>query len=292
MEVPEFESSWQAILGALRDQVKRVITLLRSIDGRASEANALGQWNLADVAAHLAQVWIAVPGLARGDVTEIEGQLGDEATLPEAGLIRQLGDLSTLTTDMTKSDDERNLDVLADRIQARSAAYFAACASADSDAPRPWLIEGISVPASCFAGHLLSECIVHGHDLATAAGKPWPIEAAHARFALERFLFPVMAKLDPHALVNAERADGFTARFEIRVRGGDRFRLRFEDSALHVEPLDDKRVDCYLSAAPAALLLLVWGRQSQWPALLRGHLFAWGPKPWLAMRLPALMKNP
>ncbi|MDQ4031651.1 MAG: hypothetical protein M3332_05035 [Actinomycetota bacterium] len=56
---------------ALRDEVRRVTTLLRSI--RDPEAPAVGQWNLAEVAMHLSQAWVVVPGLARQDLSHLRG---------------------------------------------------------------------------------------------------------------------------------------------------------------------------------------------------------------------------
>jgi len=285
------EDRWLETLSALRHEVDRVTGLLRDIDADGGE-NVLGQWNLADVAAHLSQVWIAVPGLAKGDVAELERKLGESADLPASGLIRELDELGKLTTDLTSADGERSLGVLADRIDARAAEYFAACADQDPESLRPWLIEGITVPLATLAGHLLSENLVHGYDIASAAGRAWPIKPDHARLALQQFFFPVMAKLDPCALINAEKAAGFRGTYELRIRGGDRYRLGFDDGALQVEPPPEQRTDCRISADPVALLLLTWGRRGQWPAILRGELLAWGAKPWLAARLPGLMKNP
>jgi len=35
-----------------------------------------------------------------------------------------------------------------------------------------------------------------------------------------------------------------------------------------------------------------WGRVSQWPAIGRGQLLAWGRRPWLGLKLRALLRNP
>lgn len=53
----------------------------------------------------------------------------------------------------------------------------------------------------------------------------------------------------------------------------------------------DERVNCHLSADPATLLLLRFGRINQWPAILTGRLLAWGSNPSLAPTLRQVLRN-
>ena len=62
-------AQWQQSQKALRDEVRRVTTLMRSIS--EPEIPAVGQWNIAEVAMHLSQAWMVVPGLARRDLSRI-----------------------------------------------------------------------------------------------------------------------------------------------------------------------------------------------------------------------------
>ena len=55
---------------------------------------------------------------------------------------------------------------------------------------------------------------------------------------------------------------------------------------------DDGPVDCHVSADPVALLLVSYGRQSQWVPALTGKLLAWGRKPWLGLRLTRYLVTP
>ncbi|MDQ3827268.1 MAG: hypothetical protein M3319_10665, partial [Actinomycetota bacterium] len=57
-------TDWQQSQDALREEVERVTALLRSV--RDPAAPAVGQWNISELAMHLSQVWLAVPGLAKG----------------------------------------------------------------------------------------------------------------------------------------------------------------------------------------------------------------------------------
>jgi hypothetical protein len=47
-----------------------------------------------------------------------------------------------------------------------------------------------------------------------------------------------------------------------------------------------------ISADPAALLLVLYKRRSQWPAIARGKLLAWGRRPWLAFSLAGRFHQP
>jgi Mycothiol maleylpyruvate isomerase N-terminal domain/SCP-2 sterol transfer family len=281
---------WQQGQDALRDEVARVTTLLRSI--RDSGASAVGQWNLAEVAMHLSQAWIAVPGLARRDLSRVHEVVPSLAGVAGDSLIRDMWDLGDMTTLAVKSDPERDPAVLADRIEARAQEYFSECVGADPDAPRPWLVQGATVRLSTLTYHLLSETIMHGYDIAHAAGRPWRIEPVPAAMVLGRFIVPVLQALDSRAMVNGAKAAGVRATYDLRIRGGDSFHFIFNDGELHIVEPSSRRVDCHISADPVAFLMVVWNRQSQWTAIAKGKLIAWGRKPWLGPQFRRLHRNP
>ncbi|GAA5149916.1 hypothetical protein GCM10023321_14510 [Pseudonocardia eucalypti] len=85
------------------------------------------------------------------------------------------------------------------------------------------------------ACHLLEECLVHGHDIATATGRPWPIGRDHALLAVEAFLVPLIAALPPTAFVNQEKAGTFRARIELRLRGGGRTLMILDGGSLTLD---------------------------------------------------------
>src|SRR2546421_2080037 len=114
------DTSWQQGQDALREQVRRVTTLLRSIEDPLPPA--VGQWNLGEVAMHLSQVWAGLPNLT--------GVAGDSP-------VRSIGELGEATVLAVKSDPERDLRVLADRIETQAHEYLSACVGADPQAPRP-----------------------------------------------------------------------------------------------------------------------------------------------------------
>ncbi|HEY6424292.1 MAG TPA: maleylpyruvate isomerase N-terminal domain-containing protein [Pseudonocardiaceae bacterium] len=281
---------WQRIQDALRDEVARVTALLRSI--RDPGAPAVGQWNLAEVALHLSQVWAGLLGLTRRDLSAVYELIPERAGIAGDSLVRDVADLGEMATQLVRSDSERDLSVLADRVEACAKQYFADCARQSPDELRPWLIQGVTMPLPVFTSHLLNETVVHGYDIARAAGRRWRINPAHAAMVLQRFLIPLLQAADPRAMVNPGTAAGVRTTYELHIRGGDRFHFIFDEGALRVDTLSSRRVDCHISADPVGFLLVVWNRQSQWRAIAKGQLMTWGRKPWLATRLRTLMVNP
>lgn len=281
---------WAHAQRGLHTAVGRVTSLLRTV--RDPHTAAVGQWTVAGVAQHLSHAWTAVPGLARGDLSRVYDIVPDAAGRAGESLITELAELATFTTDAVKADDERDPAKLADRIEAAAAEYFAECDGLDADERRAWLVEGTTVSRTTLTCHLLNETLVHGWDIAHAEGRPWPIERADAVAVIEGFLMPTVRQLEPRALVDQVAAAGVRATYEIHIRGGQRWHFLFDDGELHIEDPARRPVDCHVSADPAAMLLVIWGRQSQWKAIAKGRLVAWGRKPWLGPRLRPLMTNP
>ncbi|MGH3810904.1 MAG: maleylpyruvate isomerase N-terminal domain-containing protein [Pseudonocardiaceae bacterium] len=281
---------WQQSQDALRDEVARVTTLLRSIQDPG--APAVGQWNLGELAMHLSQVWLVAPGLARRDLSRIYEVVPSIAGVAGDSLIRDMWDLADTTKLGVKSDPERDPAVLADRIEERAEEYFGECAGHSPDELCPWFVEGTTVPLWALTGHLLNETVMHGYDIAHAAGRKWRIEPAHAAMVVRQFFVPVLHAVDPRVFVNREKAAGLQATYDVHLRGSDQLHFIFDDGSLRVEDPSSRRVDCHISADPAAFVMVFWARQSQWNAIAKGQLLAWGRKPWLGPRFRTLLRNP
>ncbi|MDQ4031956.1 MAG: maleylpyruvate isomerase N-terminal domain-containing protein [Actinomycetota bacterium] len=263
--------------------------LLRSIQDPGIPA--VGQWNVGELAMHLSQVWIAVPGLARRDLSRLYEVIPSIADVAGDSLMQDMYELDGLTVLGVKSDSQRDPAVLADRIEQRAQEYFAECAGHSPYELRPWLVEGSTLPLSAMTGHLLNETVMHGYDIARAAGHKWRIEPAHAAMVVRQFFVPVLRTLDPRVFVNGEKAAGLRATYDIRLRGHDRLHFIFDDGSLRVEEATSRPVDCHISADPAAFVMVFWARQSQWSAIAQGKLMAWGRKPWLGPRFRPLLRS-
>jgi hypothetical protein len=281
---------WAQAQGALREEVARVVALLRSV--RNPTAHAVGSWTLAEVAMHLSQAFVVVPGLARGDLSAAHELLPSLAGRHGASLIGDVWQLGETTMAGVGADQERDPRVLADRIEARAAAFFEEARGHTADERRPWLVEGTTMPMPVFTCHLLNEAVMHGRDIAKADGQHWPIDSIHAGLVFDGFIWPIIEALGPRAMVDQKAAAGVRAVYDIRIRGGRRYRFTFDDGTLAIEPPSSGRVDCHISADAVAFLLVAWGRQSQYKAIAQGKLLAWGRKPWLGPKFRALMRNP
>jgi hypothetical protein len=281
---------WRQAAAALSDEVARVAALLRSV--RDGNVPALGRWSLAEVAMHLSQAWMVVPGLAQNDLSMTYDLLPDLRGTAGASLIKEMWDLSETTMAGVRADPERDLGVIADRIEERARVFLGGLSPQSAQVHHAWLVEGVIVSLPTLVCHLLNETIVHGTDMARADRRRWPISRAHAALVLDGFIVPVLASLPPRTMVDQEKSRGLRITYELCVRGAARHLFTFDDGELLIEPPGERPVDCHIWADPAAMLLVAWGRRSQWSAIARGQLVAWGRKPWLGPRLRTLIRNP
>ncbi|TDD88874.1 hypothetical protein E1293_05590 [Actinomadura darangshiensis] len=259
---------------ALRDVVSSLVTLVRSVPD--ADCASVGTWTVADVAAHLSHAF-------RLDTDALAGRPVPEAKVTTAGM-------AEVNARLLAEDGERDPAALADRISAL-AHEFDDVASRSRAASVDWL-QGARLPPPAVACHLLEECLVHGHDIARATGRSWPIQRHHALLAVEGGVLPLISALPPTALLNQEKAGSFRARFDLRLRGGGRTLMAFDHGSLTLGAGGTRDVDAHLSADPAALMLLFIGRQGIGKPLVGGKLAAWGRRPWKLARMLTVLSPP
>jgi uncharacterized protein (TIGR03083 family) len=257
--------------------------MLRTVDDPGRPA--IGDWNLGELSVHMLHVVDFELGRARRD------------PVPDVADFEALG---RATVGYVAEEKARNPRELADRIETTAAHYAELTAGRDRDELYDWL-GGTKLPLRALHAHIVSELAVHTVDVARAIGRPHRLPADAALAALEDFVMPLVPAFaaagsfdGAAAFVNPEAARGFSACYEVRLTGGAGPKhFVISDGALHIsDPDPARRVDCRIAADPSALLLVMWGRAGQWPAVARGRLRAWGRKPWLAMRLPSLIRTP
>lgn len=269
---------WDDTRTAVGKEAARLSALLRTASH--PDAIALGQWSVAELATHVAQALETITRFVKN---------------PSPALVADIWSLGDKTMSMVAEDPVRDLKALADRIDAGAAALLEAVGPECVDATRPWIIGGTETRPSHLTCHALNELVVHAYDIAKAEGQAWKVDQAHAAMIIAGFLIPVLQKLPPAAMVDEKKAAGVKATYEVRLRGTKppaRVILRIAGGAMSVEDVAGQRIDCHTSADPAALLLVIWGRKSQWPAIAKGQLTAWGRKPWLGFKLKPMLRNP
>jgi hypothetical protein len=132
----------------------------------------------------------------------------------------------------------------------------------------------------------LGELVLHGYDIATAVGTPWPINPHDA----ELVLFGYRSYLG--GLLQPDTVRGLTAGYAIEFDGGGSFVVRIVDGQYRTEPEASEPVDCTISAEPAAFLLATAARITQWEAIALGAFRAGGPRPDLALNFMNLFAYP
>ena len=245
----------------------RFANLIRSIPELSG--SALGTWSMHQVAAHLIGVVDAHASIARGDGS------------PYADLakVAEVNDARMATV------EDRTPFGLGQQIQELRPVVAAALEGPDAEVPGH---DGVPQLRSVAAARILGETVVHGWDVATAAERMWWIEPSDAALIFRSFL-PFLP-----LFVNREKAEGVTARFDVRMRKFPEARavFAFREGELTVEGEPQGRVDCTLVGAPASVILLLHRRIGLANPVLRGQLAVWGRRPWLALRLVHLFDPP
>jgi hypothetical protein len=176
---------------------------------------------------------------------------------------------------------ERDLGRLADLLPT-SIEAFVEESGKRSDTERILTATGLSMTVPEMSTSLLGEQLVHGFDIARAVGRNWPISRQDALLVLSGSV-----SLMP-AFVDREATRGLHVSYELRFRGGPRYRLAIDDGSATVSAAGEK-VDCWISADPVSFLLVGYGRIGQWGQAFRGRLVSGGHKPWLGLKFGRLI---
>jgi hypothetical protein len=198
--------------------------------------------------------------------------------------LEDVNDNAATTIRDVAAEPERDLRVLAGRIVQGEHALVTYARAAGGDPPvTPFA--GLQVPLSSMLGIELGELLVHGFDVARAAGLAWPIEPTAAALALGGELRALPLLLD------TRRAAGLSMRLELHIRHGSPLVVVIENDALRVEPPSSQPVDCHVLVDPVAFLLVNFHRISPVSAALTGKILPRGRKPWLLPKLQSALNS-
>jgi uncharacterized protein (TIGR03083 family) len=261
---------------ALRSATARTAELVRSAPNAAAPVPGL-DWTVGETAAHLV-----------GDLEHYRGYVTGQRDAAEylaltPGAQNALERTVVGNARMLQEITERDLGRLADMMTLGADSFIAAAGQRSPD--ELILTEtGVSMTVPVMTTALLGEQLIHGLDIARAVGRPWPISRDDALLVIAGVIAMIPEYLDQN------KAAGLHITYELRFRGGPRYRMVIDDGTAVVgEP--NGTVDCWISADPVAFLLIGYGRIGQWGAVLRGKIVSGGRKPWLGLKFGGLLTS-
>jgi hypothetical protein len=263
LPVPDRELS----LREMRDSTSRWADLLRSV--KDPERTAIGYWTIGEVAAHTTHVLRILNAMVGGTPSPIADHLK----------MAEHWDMEL------RNDDEREMKVLADRIEDYAAKLERSVTEENWQERLTWH-GGIPVPLYSLPGIVINESEIHGMDVARAESMEWEITRTKALLSIYSILPPV------HRFVRPEVAKDTSATWEMKLRGGATVYFILREGELEVTETAPGKVDCRVSADPLEYLLVGYGRKSQWGPVLTGKIVAYGRKPWLSLTLAKLFYAP
>jgi uncharacterized protein (TIGR03083 family) len=249
----------------LERAIPRVTALLRAVPSGAQRVPHL-DWTIAETAAHLWQGVTMYAGLLEGRPhawTDI-----DRRPETNAAMLAEI--------------QERDPTALAALIE-RDAAPMAAGFRAYGAKPITFVF-GTPASATTALAAIADEFLIHGWDIAQAVGVPWLITPADA-IVLTRAACEILP------MFVAPEAANFQGTYEISLRGGPIITMSFSDGRLTFAEGKATRPDCRISTNPSSFLLSAYGRLGRWSPAFKGQILAYGRKPWLALRLPSLIRQ-
>lgn len=261
---------------AISGAAARVAAVLRRASDPVARVPGL-DWTLSETAVHLATETREYAGLLTGDldVGEYLRAAGDEPSPARRSAI--------LNARQVHKDSDRDPDSLARSVESAAEAFTAAVRSRKSpeSSGEIRVSNGLLMAPDTMAKVILGEYLVHGLDIARAAGSEWHISRPDALQVIDGVMSMVPDYVDPEAARSLEVS------YELRLRGGPSYRLDIDHGTVRIGPAGGK-VDCKITADPVAYLLVGYRRSGQWGQILRGKMVAGGAKPWLGLKFGQL----
>lgn len=276
---------WSATRGALSEAAWRFCELLRVV--RDPKARAIGDWDIATVAAH---VWV----VSRFDTISALGDdpPADLTDLVDFVLRSGVSDVAELNRRSLERVTERDPSVIADLIEERVDDLLQRSRNMTGDEKVEWL-GGLQMPVNGVLSHLMSEFLVHGYDISRAEGRDWTIPPDPVVLFFEDFLLSALrgAAADERFLPpDARRTGPFSV--EMCVRGAAPVVIEFDGDRLSLEDHASRPADVRVSADPETMLLVMYERIGPLAPLLRRKLSVGGRRPWRMLRFKRVVTMP
>ncbi|MFI9011143.1 maleylpyruvate isomerase N-terminal domain-containing protein [Actinosynnema sp. NPDC053489] len=282
MELDITDRRWQDARDALSGAAERFTRVLA--DCRTPDRRTIGDWSVADTAAHVALVGRLNAGLIGADPSPL-----DEPDLDRGWRESSLGGFARLNALSLARFPERALDVVSNTLLEEVDLLLTRAKDTDPRELRPWL-GGAELPAAAHVAHQLNEVLIHGLDIARVLGVPWRISAHEAALTFDLFLMPMLGGRSGRLLAGGG-APGRVA-LEFRSKHTTPVVLTSEGGRLRVEPADGRRVDARVTFDPTAMMLTIFRRIRLARAVATGKVLAFGRRPWAAVGYLRGMRSP
>ncbi len=228
-------------------------------------------WTARDVAAHILTVLLRYT--AR-DIRSSEG-LGDTPRAVDEINARELREL-----------DGVGIGELMPRLDEALAAVRASFGPDRMDLHERFPFHGgTTIDGAGGLSNIVGEYLIHGFDIARAAGYPWPIASRDALLVLNGVMQLLPAYAEP------------SARGSLivmwRVPGAADWIMHFDNGkAVSRAAAPGERAHVIMAAPPETLMLFLYQRLGQGAALRRGLRVAGGRRPWRIVQMQKFLQKP
>ena len=276
---------WTFVRDAISEIGPKFVESLRTVTD--PHARAVGEWDVADTAAHVLLVTRLNTHFAAG--TEPDDDLRPVLDKAATVTMHTVEELNQVGGAVVKVDD---VAAQAERIERQLESLLHDTAELRGADRVGWL-GGLPLPRRAVLAHTLSELLVHGHDIAGAEGREFAVPASAARLYFELFLVEVIQWAYEVGFISVGRVDDprSDVTWELRLRGSKPIVFTYEHGRLSVGDCAS-RVDVRIAADPAAMLLVLYNRLDPLTPVLRGKIKVWGRRPWRLQRVTHALQTP
>jgi uncharacterized protein (TIGR03083 family) len=265
--------SWAAVRTAVREAGHRFADLIRSVPDPAAPATK--GWSIADIAAHVTGIaWNYTAFLAEDD---------RPLPIPEVAKAMETVTVDTIRTDLNpvqlRAYPERDPAALADRLCTSVAEVLSLTEDTDPARVVDWM-GGARLPVAGVLAHMLNETLLHGLDIARAAGTRWPITDEQAVLFFDLFLVEIVRNGYGRLLDDDRPVRPGRIAVEFRSALTEPMTMVLE-SGLTTAHLPRANPDVRIRFRPVALNLLLFRRIGYARPVLSGSLAVSGRRPWL-----------
>lgn len=271
---------WAAVRAALQESGDRFADLVQNAPNPSAPATQ--DWTVAETAAHATGIALNYTAMVATD--------GRPLPIPEVRPYLPVTTVDTIHKGLNRvqleSFTERDPVRLAERLRLAVGDILGATAGTDPERIVSWLGDS-RLPIAGVLAHMVNELLIHGWDIAGAAGVPWSMPEEQAALFFDLFLIEIARNGYGHMLDDDRPVRPGRIAVEFRSAHTTPVTMVLDSGEATVEEVGTD-CDVHIRFRPAALNMLLFHRIGHLRAALTGSLVVWGRRPWL---LPAFLRK-